>query len=109
MPAVGSHDVLSQPPRPVESRFELAARRLIDTWLDQGTVRCSAEDVVLAADFLKRCGLTAEILPGLEVRLTSARGRSRITTREGTVMAALRCLVTLDAQHASGSDVANAA
>jgi len=109
MPIAVSYDVLTQPPRPVGSRFELAARRLIDTWLDQGSVRCSADDLALASDFLRRCGLVVEALPGLRVRLTSARGRTTFTTREVAMLTALRCLATLDAQHATASVGANAA
>jgi hypothetical protein len=109
MPVPTSYDVLNHPPRPVSMRFELAARRLAETWLLEGRVRATAEDLTLAAEFLARCGLTAEPLPGLEVRLTSEKGRETITTREGAIVTALRCLAALDAQHATSQLVAHAA
>jgi hypothetical protein len=94
MPVIGTYDVLNQPPRTVEYRFELAARRIVDGWLEDGRVRASAEDVRLAAEFLKRCGHTAEVLPGLDVRMVSPSGHETIVSREDAVMVALRHLAS---------------
>jgi hypothetical protein len=94
MPVMGTYDVLNQPPRAVEHRFELAARRIVDAWLHDGRVRASAEDVRLAAEFLKRCGHTAEVMPGLDVRMTSPSGQRTIISREDAVMIALRHLAS---------------
>jgi hypothetical protein len=102
-------DVLTQPARAVTSRFEIAARRMVDGWLEARVMRCSAEDVALAVDFLARCGLHAEPLPGLEVRLTSERGRTTTISRERAVLTALRCLAALDAQHTTPRPIPRAA
>jgi hypothetical protein len=107
MPVPTSYEVLSDPPRPAVTRFELAARRLIEGWLEDGRVRATAEDLALATEFLQHCGLRAEPLPGLEVRLTSDKGRTTITTRDDAVVTALRCLA--DTQRATAALVARAA
>jgi hypothetical protein len=103
MPVQATYDLLTDPPRPVESPFELAARRIMATWLETRDVIATPHDLKLAAQFLKRVGLTLEPLSQFEVRLVSERGRSTVLTREAAVMTAIRSLVTLDLQRASRS------
>jgi hypothetical protein len=103
MPVHATYDVLSDPPRPVESPFELAAHRIMATWLETRQVVATPDDLRLAAQFLKRVGLTIEPLSPSEVRLVCERGRGTVLTREAAVMTALRSLVTLDVQRTSRS------
>jgi hypothetical protein len=98
MPVHATYDLLSNPPRPVESPFELAARRIMTTWLETRRVSATPDDVQLAAQFLKRVGLTIEPLSTFEVRLVSARGQGTVLSREAAVMTAIRSLVTLGMQ-----------
>ena len=101
MPVHAVHDLLTDPPRSVESPFELAALRIMTTWLESRHVTATPDDVRLAAEFLKRVGLTIEPLSSFEVRLVSERGRSTVLTREAAVMTAIRALLTLVLQRAS--------
>jgi len=102
------YDALNDPPRAVEWPFELAARRIADDWIDAGRVEATAEHLRLATPFLHHCGLTVEVLPGLEVRLVSATGRATVMSREAIVVTALRCLATSIAQR-GGPRIARAA
>src|SRR5262245_61488871 len=109
MPTETSYDVTSELPRPVGSRFELAARRLMESWLATGRLRVARDDFQLATDFLVRSGLKVQGLTGGDARIVSEQGRSSVVTREGAVVLALRRMAALDAEHALASVVARAA
>ena len=109
MPVEGVYEVLSDPPREPGSPFELAARRMIDTWLEAGCVAASPDDLRLATSFLRQFGITLEPLPGCQVRVMSERDGVAVMTREEVVMAAIRRLVTLEAQRTAGRAIARAA
>lgn len=109
MPIETSYDVTCQRPRPVGSRFELAARRLMEGWLAAGRLCVSRDTFQLAADFLVRCGLKVHSLAGGEARIVSEHGRSSILSREAVVVLALRRMAILDAEHALATVVARAA
>ena len=94
MPVDGVYEVLSDPPRPPEP-FELAARRMIDTWLDAGSVAATLDDLRLATSFLRTFGITLEPLVGCDVRVASERGTAAVMTREEAVMTAIRHLASL--------------
>jgi hypothetical protein len=93
MPVHAIHDLLTDPPRPVEQGFELAARRITATWLETRRVIASADDLRLAGQFLQRFGLTIEPLSGGDVRLVSERGTGSVMSREAAILTALRSLV----------------
>lgn len=86
------HDVMDNPARPVRTRFELAVRRMVDTWLETGQVRVSAGDAKLAREFLEQAGCTVEDVPGTMMRVVNREGRAQEMTREAAVMVALRRL-----------------
>lgn len=100
MPVHATYDLLTDTPRPVLSPFELAARRILATWLDTRVVVATADDVRLAAAFLERDGHRLEPVSTFEVRLVSERGRSVVMSREAAVMAAVRALVALGSPRA---------
>ena len=85
-------ELLERPPRPMRTRFELAALRLTEEWLRCGIVRASADDLELAGEFLERSGFRVEAVPGLRVRLTYPVGDAIEMSRESVVVAALRRL-----------------
>jgi len=97
MPVEATYDLLSDPPRPVEVLFEIAARRILTTWLETREVVATADDVRLAAQFLRRSGISLEPLEGSEVRRVSQRGESTVLTREAAILTAVRSLA-LEAQ-----------
>jgi len=101
MPVHATYDLLTDPPRPVESPFELAARRIMATWLETRCVVATPDDLRLATQFLRQVGVRLEPISAFEVRLVSERGRSTVLTREAAVMTAIRSLVTFEAQRAS--------
>jgi hypothetical protein len=86
------HDLTAERARPVESRFELAVRRLMDAWLEAGRIRVSPADVQLAFDFLRQSGCRVEPAGGALVRLVGRDGRAQEMSREAVVVAALRRL-----------------
>jgi hypothetical protein len=98
MPVQATYDLLSDPPRPVEVLFEIAAHRILTTWLDTREVVATDDDVRLAAQFLRRAGISLEALSSSEVRLVSQRGESTVLTREAAVLTAVRSLAGLEAQ-----------
>ena len=100
MPVQATYDLLSDPPRPVEVLFEIAARRILTTWLETREILATEDDVRLAAQFLRRAGISLEPLSGSEVRLVSQRGEPKVLTREAAVLAAVRSLAALVAQRA---------
>jgi len=85
-------NVLDERARPVETRFELAAWRMVEGWLEAGRIRVSAGDVLLAREFLEHSGCRVEDVPGLRVRLVNGEGRAQEMTREAAVLIALRQL-----------------
>ena len=85
-------NVLDQPARPVETRFELAAWRMVEGWLTAGRIDVSAVDVRLAREFLEHTGSRVEDMPGLLVRVVTGEGRAQEMTREAAVLIALRQL-----------------
>ncbi len=97
MPVDAIHDVVTDPPRAFADPFAFAARRITTTWLATRDVTASADDLRLAAEFLRRIGLTLEPLPGLLVRLVSG-SCTTVMSREDAVMTAIRCVVARDAQ-----------
>jgi len=108
MPVHVIHDPMSDPPRPLEWRFELAARRIAETWLATREIVASLDDLRLATPFLRHLGLTVEPLPGLEVRLVSEGGGATVMSREAAILTAIRHLAALGAQR-SARTVARAA
>jgi hypothetical protein len=87
------YDVLAIVPRLVESRFELAAVRLADTWLAARRVTASADDLKIARDFLEQVGCNVRELPGVLVQFEDEDGRVQEMSREGAILAAFRRLV----------------
>ena len=103
MPVQATYDLLSDPPRPVEVLFEIAAHRILTTWLDTREVVATDDDVRLAGQFLRRAGLSLERVSGSEVRLVSQRGEVTVLSREAAVLTAVRSLAALDAQRTARS------
>jgi hypothetical protein len=79
-------------PKAVSARFELAAARLAQEWLEAGEVRVSATDFAVAREFLEQVGWQVQLVPGLLVRLIGVDGHEREMTRENCVLQALRIL-----------------
>jgi len=96
MPIEATYDLLCDPPRPVEVLFEIAARRILTTWLETRDVVATEDDLRLAAQFLHRSGLSLEPISSSEVRLVSQRGESTILTREAAILAAVRSLAAVE-------------
>jgi hypothetical protein len=96
MPVEATYDLLCDPPRPVEVLFEIAARRILTTWLDTREVVATEDDLRLAAQFLRRSGLSLEPVSPSEVRLVSQRGEATVLTREDAVLRAVRSLAALE-------------
>lgn len=86
-------DVLRNVPRPVESRFELAAVRLAETWLSARRVTASADDLKIARDFLEQVGWNVRELPGVLVQLEDEDGHVEQMSREAALLVAFRRLV----------------
>ena len=87
------YDVLRNVPRPVRSRFELAAVRLADAWIATGRVTASADDLRIARDYLEQVGWNVRELPGVLVQLEDADGRVEEMSREAAILVAFRRLV----------------
>ncbi len=85
-------NVLDERPRKIRTRFELAARRWVERWLDAGRMRISASELKIVREFLELAGMRVEDAPGLLVRVVSRHGRSQEVTREAAAMIALRHL-----------------
>jgi hypothetical protein len=90
---VDHYDVLRNVPRPVRSRFELAAVRIADAWLAAGHAKASADDLQLARDFLEQVGCNVRELPGVLVQLEDEDGRVEEMSREAAIVIAFRRLV----------------
>jgi hypothetical protein len=91
---VDHYDVLRIVPRPVESRFELAAARLAEGWLAAKRVTASADDLKIARDFLEQVGWNVRELPGVLVQLEDEDGRVQEMSREAAILVAFRRLVS---------------
>jgi hypothetical protein len=87
------YDVLRNVPRPVQSRFELAAVRIADAWLAAGRAKASADDLQIARVFLEQVGCNVRELPGVLVRLEDEDGRVEEMSREAAIVVAFRRLV----------------
>lgn len=87
------YDVLRNAPRPVQSRFELAAVRIADAWLAAGHAKASADDLQIARDFLAQVGCNVRELPGVLVQLEDEDGRVVEMSREAAIVVAFRRLV----------------
>ncbi|HEV7735307.1 MAG TPA: hypothetical protein VGR62_24255 [Candidatus Binatia bacterium] len=85
-------NVVEERPKTVANRFELAASRMAEEWLNAGHMSVSAGDLRIAREFLEQVGITVEETPGVLVRLNYRDGRSQEMTREAAVMLALRRL-----------------
>jgi len=85
-------DVLEKKPRTVQTRFELAAARMVESWIAAGRMRVSASDMRIAQEFLETAGWTIHSAPGARVRMVSRAGRAQEMTREAAVVIALRRL-----------------
>jgi hypothetical protein len=103
MPVHAIHDVLADPPPPLPDPFALTARRITDAWLDSRDVTATPDDLRLAAQFLQRAGMTVDLLPGLLVRIVSARGHESVVSREAAVMTAIRRVAAVDVPRPSRS------
>ena len=86
------HDLTEKTPHRVETRFELAIRRMVDAWLGAGRMEVSSGDVKLAREFLEHSGCRVEDTADARVRLVNRDGRSEEMTREQAVVAAFRRL-----------------
>jgi hypothetical protein len=89
---VQEHLVTEERARPVETRFELAAARMVDGWLAKGRVTLSESDLRLVREFLEHSGCRVEMIDGQRVRIVSDSGRAREMSREAAMVAALRRL-----------------
>ena len=98
-----TYDLLSDPPVRSEVLFEIAAHRILTTWLDTREVVATDDDVRLAGQFLRRAGLSLEPVSSSEVRLVSQRGESTVLSREAAVLTAVRSLAALEAQRIARS------
>ena len=84
------HDLTEKVPHRVQTRFELAIRRMVDAWLEAGRMEVSAGDVKLAREFLEQTGSKVEeAADGLRI---ISGGHVQEFSREAAVMAALRRL-----------------
>ena len=88
------HDVTAERARPVSTRFELAALRMVGAWLAAGRMSVSAAEMQIAREFLEHAGWSVEDVPGARVRLVNTQGRSEEMSREAAVLAALQRLAT---------------
>ena len=85
-------DVLKDAPQPVATRFEVAAVRMAEGWLDAGRMSVSATDLRIAREFLEGIGCKVRDLPGVLVRLVHRDGHAEDMTREAAVVLAYRRL-----------------
>jgi len=88
------HDLTETIPHRVHTRFELAIRRMVDTWLDAGRMEVSAGDVKLAREFLEHSGWRVEDAADARLRVVNRDGRAQEMTRQEAVMAAFRGLAS---------------
>jgi hypothetical protein len=91
-------DVLDNPPRKLQTRFELAAARIADAWLDSRHISTTAADYRMAREFLEEFGWVVEPRPGLTVRILREHTFSEEIPREEMVAIALRLVLRQVAQ-----------
>jgi hypothetical protein len=72
-------------------------------------VVATEDDLRLAAQFLRRSGLSLEPVSPSEVRLVSQRGESTVLTREAAVLRAVRSLAAGDESPRPSRSIATAA
>ena len=87
-------DVTKNPPKAVTVRFQIAAARIADAWAAGGTFTVSADDMALAAEYVRNVGWQVRLVEGLLVDLTDRDGRTVQVSREQVVLRALRELTT---------------
>lgn len=85
-------NILDEPVRAVETRFELAAWRMVERWVTAGSISVSAGDIRMAREFLEHAGFRVEDIEGLRIRLVTRDGHIEELTREAAVLLALRRL-----------------
>lgn len=85
-------DLLKNRPRAVVTRFEVAAVRMADAWLEAGRIHVSPDDFALAREFLEGTGSTVRATSGALLRLRHRDGRAEMLTREALVLLAFRRL-----------------
>ena len=88
------HDLTEKIPHRVQTRFELAIRRMVDEWLEAGRMEVSAGDVKLAREFLEHSGCRVEDAAEARLRVFNREGRPQEMTRQEAVMAAFRGLAS---------------
>jgi hypothetical protein len=76
----------------VRTRFELAAPRWAEAWLQTGRVSLSVEDMGIVGEFLEGQGWTLEGHRGARIRIRGRSGRPRLMSREAVAVLALRQL-----------------
>ena len=91
-------DVLDNPPRKFQTRFELAAARIADAWLDSRRISTTTADYRMAREFLEEFGWVVEPRPGLTVRILHEHAFSKEMPREEMVAIALRLVLRQVAQ-----------
>lgn len=77
---------------PVRTRFELAAPRWAEAWLQTGRVSLSEQDMGIVGEFLERQGWRLEGHSGARIRIRGRSGRPRLMSREAVAVLALRQL-----------------
>lgn len=87
-------DLLKNRPHAVATRFEVAAVRMADAWLEAGRVDITPDDLAIAREFLEGTGSTVRIASGALLRLRHRDGRAETLTREAMVMLAFRRLAS---------------
>jgi len=90
---VTEDDLQARRPRQLRVRFEIAAARMIESWVAAGRMAVSAGEMRLAREFLEDDGWTVRDVPGARVQLVRGTGNAKEVSREDAVMMALRCLV----------------
>ena len=85
-------NILERRPRQLRVRFEIAAARMVESWVAAGRMAVSASEMRLAREFLEDDGWTVKDVPGIRVRLVRGNGTAQEVTREAAVMMALRSL-----------------
>ena len=86
-------DVLENPPRKLQTRFEVAAARIADAWLESRHISTTTADYRMAREFLEESGWVVEPRPGLTVRILRGHTLAEDIPREEMVAIALRLLL----------------
>jgi len=72
------HNLTEKVPHRVQTRFELAIRRMVDAWLEAGRMEVSAGDVKLAREFLEHSGCRVEDAADARLLQALAEGAGQI-------------------------------